>query len=295
MKQVETEGETLDAAIDKALSLLGVERDKVSLDVLAEEKVGLLGFGRQNARVRATVRQAVTGVPDGEAEAGPPAAAEAEPPEAEPAEPAEPPEAEPAEPAEPAAAAPRTAPAAPLAAAPAATDERVGEVREASVEVVTRILDLMGVDAEVAVERGGDPSELRLDIRGESSALLIGRRGQTLEALQHLVGRIVADRLGADPPQPVVDVEGYRVRRVRTLEDMALRLGEKAKRSRETQEIESLNAADRRIVHMALKDDPWLTTRSLGQGPYRRLLIVPDGDRKAPETGPRTPIADDHE
>ena len=162
-------------------------------------------------------------------------------------------------------------------------------------EVVTRILDLMGVAAEVAVERGGDPSELRLDIRGESSALLIGRRGQTLEALQHLVGRIVADRVGADPPQPVVDVEGYRVRRVRTLEDMALRLGEKAKRSRETQELESLNAADRRIVHMALKDDPWLTTRSLGQGPYRRLLIVPDGDRKAPETGPRPPVADDHE
>lgn len=267
MKQVETEGETLDAAIDKALSLLGVERDKVSLDVLAEEKVGLLGFGRQNARVRATVRQAVTGAPDQDAEASPPAVEE--PPEAE----------------------PRTAPEGPMAEEPADTEERVGLVRETSVEVVTRILDLMGMTAEVAVERGGDPSELRLDIRGKSSALLIGRRGQTLEALQHVVGRIVADRVGPEPPQPVVDVEGYRGRRVRTLEDMALRLGEKAKRSRETQEIDTLNAADRRIVHMALKDDPWLTTRSLGQGPYRRLLIVPDGDRKAPETGP----AADHE
>ena len=273
MKQVETEGETLDAAIHKALSLLGVERDKVSLDVLAEEKVGLLGFGRQNARVRATVRQAVTGVPaDEDAEAGPPAPAAAteQPPEAETTEPAK----------------PRTAPAEPLAADPAATAERVGEVRKTSVEALTRILDLMGMSAEVAVEPGGDPSELRLDIRGESSALLIGRRGQTLEALQHMVGRIVADRVGADPPQPVVDVEGYRRRRVRTLEDMALRLGEKAKRSRTTQEMEALNAADRRIVHMALKDDPWLTTRSLGQGPLRRLLIVPDGDRKAPGTEP---------
>ena len=267
MKQVETEGETLDAAIHKALSLLGVERDKVSLDVLAEEKVGLLGFGRQNARVRATVRQAVTGVPaDQDAEAGSPApAAETEPPEP---------------------AKPRTAPAEPLAADPAATAERVGEVRKTSVEALTRILDLMGMSAEVAVEPGGDPSELRLDIRGESSALLIGRRGQTLEALQHMVGRIVADRVGPDPPQPVVDVEGYRRRRVRTLEDMALRLGEKAKRSRTTQEMEALNAADRRIVHMALKDDPWLTTRSLGQGPLRRLLIVPDGDRKAPGAEP---------
>ena len=270
MKQVETEGETLDAAIHKALSLLGVERDKVSLDVLAEEKVGLLGFGRQNARVRATVRQAVTGVPaDEDAEAGPPAPTMAD----------EPPEAETAEPAEPAK--PRTAPA-----EPAATAERVGEVRKTSVEALTRILDLMGMSAEVAVEPGGDPSELRLDIRGESSALLIGRRGQTLEALQHMVGRIVADRVGSDPPQPVVDVEGYRRRRVRTLEDMALRLGEKAKRSRTTQEMEALNAADRRIVHMALKDDPWLTTRSLGQGPLRRLLIVPDGDRKAPGAEP---------
>lgn len=269
MKQVETEGETLDAAIDKALNLLGVERDKVSLDVLAEEKVGLLGFGRQNARVRATVRQAVTGAPDRDAEASPPAAAVEEPPEAE----------------------PRTAPEGPMAEDPADTEERVGQVRETSVEVVTRILDLMGMAAEVAVERSGDPSELRLDIRGKSSALLIGRRGQTLEALQHVVGRIVADRVGPEPPQPVVDVEGYRGRRVRTLEDMALRLGEKAKRSRETQEIDTLNAADRRIVHMALKDDPWLTTRSLGQGPYRRLLIVPDGDRKAPETEP----AADHE
>lgn len=273
MKQVETEGETLDAAIHKALSLLGVERDKVSLDVLAEEKVGMLGFGRQNARVRATVRQAVTGVPtDEEAEADPPAPAAAteQPPEAEPAEPAK----------------PRTVPAEPAAAEPAPTGERVGEVRKASVESLTRILDLMGMSAEVAVEPGGDPSELQLDIRGESSALLIGRRGQTLEALQHMVGRIVADRVGPEPPQPVVDVEGYRGRRVRTLEDMALRLGEKAKRSRTTQEMEALNAADRRIVHMALKDDPWLTTRSLGQGPFRRLLIVPDGDRKAPGTGP---------
>ena len=64
MTQVETEGETLDDAITKALNLLGVERDKVSVDVLAEEKMGLLGFGRQNARVRATIREAAAAEPD---------------------------------------------------------------------------------------------------------------------------------------------------------------------------------------------------------------------------------------
>jgi spoIIIJ-associated protein len=64
------------------------------------------------------------------------------------------------------------------------------------------------------------------------------------------------------------------------LEDMALRLGEKAKRQRKTVTVEALSAADRRIIHAALQDDPWVSTKSLGQGSYRRLLIIPEGDRK---------------
>ncbi|HUK39385.1 MAG TPA: R3H domain-containing nucleic acid-binding protein, partial [Candidatus Acidoferrales bacterium] len=64
------------------------------------------------------------------------------------------------------------------------------------------------------------------------------------------------------------------------LEDMALRLGEKAKRQRKTVTVDALSAADRRVIHAALQDDPWITTKSLGQGSYRRLLIIPEGDRK---------------
>ena len=67
---------------------------------------------------------------------------------------------------------------------------------------------------------------------------------------------------------------------------MALRLGEKAKRQRKTVTIDALSAADRKVVHAALQDDPWLTTRSLGQGAYRRLLIIPEGDRKIRDEGP---------
>ena len=277
MKQVETEGETLDEAITKALNLLGVERDEVSLDILAEEKIGLLGFGRQNARVRATIREAVAVAPeedskDSEAARAPSdQPAETEPTETEQAEAGtvahEPEDSEPAE-------------------ELADTDEDLAETRKISVEVLTEILRLMDVDAEVVVKPGNGPSEFVLDVRGDSTALLIGRRGQTLEALQHIVSRIVAEKLGPDGPQPIVDAEDYRGRRVRSLEDMALRLGEKAKRSRKTQEIEALSARDRRIVHLALKDDPWLTTQSLGHGAYRRLLIVPEGDRKDPESEP---------
>lgn len=296
MKQVETEGETLDQAVARALSLLGVERDQVSLDVLAEGEAGQPGSG-QNARVRATVREdpaVVPAAPDEASEDVP--AAGAEPAEPEAVEPAPvqaaPVEAEPAE-AAPTQAAPREsapAPAKPRGGEPAAefadTDEHSAEVRKASVEVLTETLRLMGVEAEVVVRPGNDPSEFILDIQGENTALLIGRRGQTLEALQHVLSRIMADKAGPDGPQPVVDAEDYRGRRVRSLEDMALRLGEKAKRSRKTQEIDALSARDRRIVHMALKDDPWLTTQSSGQGATRRLLIVPKGDRQAREAEP---------
>lgn len=271
MKQVETEGETLDEAITKALSLLGVGRDEVSLEILAEEETGASGADRQNARVRATIRDAAAVEPEEEPEDSPL-------PEEPPAEPA-PVETAPAgrEPvlSEPVEEQPATD------EDPAEAHENLAEVQRASVEIVEEILRLMGVESRVAVKPGSAPGEFILDIQGDSGALLIGRRGQTLEALQHIVSRIVAERVGPDGPQPIVDAEDYRGRRVRTLEDMALRLGEKAKRSRKTQSIDALSARDRRVVHLALKDDPWLTTKSLGQGAFRRLLIVPEGDRKA--------------
>ena len=274
MTQVETEGETLDEAITKALNLLGVERDKVSLDVLAEEKMGLLGFGRQNARVRATIREAVAAAPDEAPRERRGAGAPAKPAKSEPVE------TEPAE-TEPVAQEPDDGEA---VEASGDGDEGLVEARKVGVEVLAEILRLMGVDGQVVVKSGSAPSEFVLDIQGEDTALLIGRRGQTLEALQHIVSRIVAERIGPDGPQPVVDAEDYRGRRVRSLEDMALRVGEKAKRSRKTQEIDALSARDRRVIHLALKDDPWLTTKSLGQGAVRRLLIVPEGDRKGPDT-----------
>lgn len=256
MKQVEIEGESIDEAIEKALGLLGVERDKVSVDILTEATKGLLGFGRQNARVRVALRESVV------AETVPAAASErAEGPASVVDEPSE-----------------DRAPA--TTDEPIVTDERYNEVATAGKEILEEILTLMGVSAEIETIRGKDLSEVVINIKGESSGLLIGRRGQTLEALQYILSRIVAERLGPGGPQPIVDTENYRMRRVRTLEDMALRMGEKAKRSRKTMGIDALSARDRRIIHLTLQDDPWLTTKSLGQGPYRRLLIIPEGDRK---------------
>jgi spoIIIJ-associated protein len=139
------------------------------------------------------------------------------------------------------------------------------------------------MDVRATVETKAERDEIVLEIRAENSGLLIGRKGQTLEALQYLITRIAGERAGGEGPHILVDVENYRDRRRKSLEDMALRLGEKAKRQRKTVTVDALSAADRRIIHAALQDDPWVTTRSLGQGSYRRLLIIPEGDRKKKE------------
>ena len=161
--------------------------------------------------------------------------------------------------------------------------ESASAVGERGKDILVEILRLMGVQATIEVKPGETGEEIVLDIRGDNGGLLIGRRGQTLEALQYILTRAVGERHGAERPQLIVDTENYHERRKKTLEDMALRLGEKAKRERTTVSIDSLSARDRRIIHLTLEDDPWLTTRSLGQGAYRRLLIVPEGDRKKKE------------
>ena len=138
----------------------------------------------------------------------------------------------------------------------------------------------MGLRVSVGckVEEKGD--EIVLGISAENSGVIIGRKGQTLEALQYLVTRIAGERGGSEGPHIIVDIENYRERHRKSLEDMALRLGEKAKRQRKTVTVDALSAADRRIIHAVLQDDPWVTTKSLGLGSYRRLLIIPEGDRK---------------
>jgi len=243
MDSVETEGDTIDAAIEGALKLLGVGRDKITVDIIAEGRKGILGFGAQKARVRAELRKSplehkITAEPL-------PVSGE-------------------------------------LAAAPIDNSAMTEKAQAALQE----ILNLMGVKATVTQSASANGEETILEIRADDSCLLIGRKGQTLEALQYLVSRIAGERFAGEGPHIVIDIEKYRERRRKTLEDMALRLGEKAKRQRKTVTVDALSAADRRIVHAALQDDPWLSTRSLGQGSYRRLLIIPEGDRRKKEGEP---------
>jgi len=237
MDYVEAEGDTIDEAIAKALRILGTQRDRVTIDILAEARKGVLGIGGKKARVRASLRKPI-GEDAGE-----------ERPKRERIE---------------------------TTVSPAV----VAAAAEKGKRFLTEVLKLMDFNAAVAVKPGDTPAEVILEVQGDFGGLLIGRNGQTLEALQYLLTRAVSETRGREGVQLEVDAENYRDHRRKGLQDMALRLGEKAKRQRKTVTVDPLSAADRRVVHAALQDDPWLTTKSLGTGAYRRMLIIPEGDRK---------------
>lgn len=145
-------------------------------------------------------------------------------------------------------------------------------------EVLVEILTKMGIEAQVEARR--EPERIVLDVKGPEAGLVIGKKGATLDALQFMVARIVHRGVEPEHATPIlVDAEGYRARRAEALVEMARRLGEKAIRTNRTIEVDPMSPHDRRIIHLALDKVPGVTTRSEGEGAYRRLLIVPAPDK----------------
>lgn len=148
--------------------------------------------------------------------------------------------------------------------------------REGKVEYVRSVLEgilfRMGVEATVVGEEG--EGDIRLDIKGDNSGLLIGKHGRTLDSLQYVVNKVYQRRFG-EGERVVLDTENYRKRRVEALENLALRLGEKVKRKRRAVVAGVFNSRDRRVIHMALRDDASVETESRGEGFYKKLVIRP--------------------
>jgi spoIIIJ-associated protein len=130
------------------------------------------------------------------------------------------------------------------------------------------------IDPAARIETATNHDEVIFNIIGDGSGIFIGKKGQTLEALQYLLNKIRAKQ-AADMPHILVDSEGYRSRHVENLASLALRLSEKAKKKGGTVTTPPLNAADRRIIHMTLKQDAALTTWSKGDGVMRKVIIAP--------------------
>ena len=151
-----------------------------------------------------------------------------------------------------------------------------GDAAEVATEIVQDLLGAMGIEAEVAVRHrdvsAKDQNQVTIDIQGDDLGLLIGRRGETLAALQFITNLIMGRRL-QHWPRVIVDVEGYRDRREEALSNLARRVGDKVRLTRRAMSLEAMPAYERRIVHIALQDSPYVTTESVGEGDDRRVVI----------------------
>jgi spoIIIJ-associated protein len=145
-----------------------------------------------------------------------------------------------------------------------------------AMEVMKRLLSAAGVTATATLRSAQDPETGGpiIDIGGDDSGLLIGRRGETLRALQFLVNLLVNKQL-EKPVRVGVDVEQYRERRYKALKELALRVAERAVASGRAITLEPMPSAERRIVHLALANHPQVTTQSIGFGSSRKVAIIP--------------------
>jgi len=139
-------------------------------------------------------------------------------------------------------------------------------------EVLDTLLGLMGVQGKVEVL--SDELPLALNIKGDDLGILIGRRGQTLVALEYVTKLIVVQRLKAWLPL-TIDVGGYRKHRRDSLQKLALYLAEQVKSRRRAMPMEPMPPDERRIIHLALADHPDVTTQSIGEGENRKVVILP--------------------
>ena len=258
LQYIESTGKNEEEAIQAALRKLGLDRDEVSVEVLERAKSGFLGIGSSPAKVKVTYE-----VPDEPAPA--PGKEEAPAPRKE-------------EPAAPVREDPRAeeAPAAPVQAAmepaPAAEAAPAGERTEAIRDFLTGLMAHMEVEAAPRISLGEDGS-YKVELVGEHLGALIGRRGETLDAIQQLTSYAV-NRGQSKRVRIHVDAEGYRAKREESLQRLARKVAGKVVKYRRNVMLEPMNAYERHVIHTALQDYPDVTTYSTGTEPNRRTVVA---------------------
>jgi len=239
-RSVEASGKDVEEDIAQGLAELGKPRDEVEIEILSEGSRGLFGLGAEEARVRISViRPQVVEkfVEEIEVEEEEKKVKE-------------------------------------LAAHPLEKD-----FQQIAKGTLKELLAKMGIRAQVVIRQkvdveGRELPPVVLDIVGDDLGILIGRRGETLAALQYMTRLIVSRRTRRWYPL-VVDVEQYKVRRERSLRRLAQRMAERVSFSRQPVALEAMPAYERRIVHLTLRDHPTVATKSVGEGDQRKVTIIP--------------------
>ncbi len=287
-RSIETTGDTVEEAISLGLQELGVSPSQVMVEVLEEPSRGVFGLGARPARVRLQLLAMPSAPP-------PPA-----PPVVAPEPLAERPVSPPREPRrEPRPERPRREPL-PSAeiefseddAEDAASlfsesddiipDSELDEEAQVGQVVLNELLERMEIRARVVVKRGrptrdGESVPYILDVTGGDLSRLIGRRGETLAALQY-IARLITSREIQRRANIIVDVDGYKARRARMLSGLANRMADQAVERGRTVALEPMPPHERRIIHLALRERNDVTTTSIGEGAGRKVTIVPNAE-----------------
>lgn len=230
---------TVEEAISRGATELGLAQDELEVEVLDHGSRGVFGLGARQARVRLTIKDAAPEAPERERRPEPPSADEA----------------------------------------PLSDDEEALRVTR---EAVTDLLERMGFQARIEArwEEPTPPGSVRplmVEIHGHDLGILIGRRGETLSALQYITRLIVGKEL-RQPIAVVIDIEGYRRRREQQLRRLARRMAQQVTERGKTMALEPMPANERRIVHIELRDHPNVYTESIGEADRRKVTIVPRND-----------------
>lgn len=243
---------TINEAIEKGLADLELNRDEVDIEILDEGSRGLFGLGSHQARVRLIVKQNMSESEEEEMSSSSREVVYVEEAEEEPA-------------------------TKPVRIPPANAKEEIP--LHVAQETVGELLSKMNIEAEVEASYGEVDEErgiraILVDVSGKDLSVLIGKRSETLNALQYIARLIVSKELGENVTL-VIDVEGYRSRRERQLRQLAHRMAEQAIKTGRKQILEPMPPNERRIIHIELREDAHVTTESFGEEPHRKVTIIP--------------------
>lgn len=243
---------TINEAIEKGLTELQLNRDAVDIEILDEGSRGLFGLGSHQARVRLVVKQNIPTNTEPGISSSSNELASAEDEKEEPT-------------------------AKPIRIQPASAKEQIP--LHVAQETVSELLAKMHIEAQVEafygeVDAVSGTRAILVDLTGKDLSILIGKRSETLNALQYIARLIVSKELGENITL-VIDIEGYRTRRERQLRQLAHRMAEQAVKTGRKQTLEPMPPNERRIIHMELRDDAHVTTESFGEEPHRKVTIIP--------------------
>ncbi len=303
-KSGEFRGKSVEAAVNAGLVALGLERDEVEVEVVKPGSRGLLGIGAEDAVVRLTA----VGAGGVKQQAAPPQRAEQAPRTEFPPARTEPPEAPRGQSrgggrqeqpgrsegrqggrrtGKQRSEAPRAGSASMVSAgqpAPdleAITDPQERETLQMGREILLGLLQRMGLDVQVEVvpqsEAEQDEDEelaMVLNILGDDLGMLIGRQSETLQSLQFIT-RLMVNQQAHSRTDVIVDVNGYKAKRAESLRKLALRTADQVVQTGRTMALEPMQPAERRIIHLALRNHPDVTTESVGEGSKRKVTVVP--------------------